>query len=75
MKSACVAAAVLVTAANERSPAIHQLMFDHFKTKYGKKYNGDVSRDIELAPDATRALQRTLTTFHQCVYDRQPRAG
>ena len=60
MKSACVAAAVLVAAANERSPAIYQLMFDHFKTKYGKECNG------EQAPDATRAVQRTLT--------RQPRA-
>jgi hypothetical protein len=40
MKSACVAAAVLVAAADERSPPNYQLMFDHFKTKYGKVYNG-----------------------------------
>ena len=65
MKSACVAAAVLVTAANGRSPVIYQLIFDDFKTKYGKKYNGDVSRDFDQAPDSTRAIQRTLTTFQQ----------
>ena len=37
MKSACVAAAVLVTAANERSPTINQLE---------KKYNGDVPESL-----------------------------
>ena len=40
MKSACVAAAVLVSAADERSPPNYQMKFDHFKTKYGKVYNG-----------------------------------
>ena len=59
------AAAVLVAAADGRSPPNYQLMFDHSETKCGKKYNGGVSRDDEQAPDATRADQRTLTLFHQ----------
>ena len=40
MKSYCIAAAVLVAAGHETPPPNYVMMLDHFKTHYGKVYNG-----------------------------------
>merc|ERR1719414_1166866 len=40
MKSSCIAAAVLVAAGHEVPPPDYMMMFNNFKTKYGKVYNG-----------------------------------
>nr|ABV22333.1 cysteine protease 1 [Noctiluca scintillans] len=40
MKSSCTAAAVLVAAGHEVPPPDYMMMFNNFKTKYGKVYNG-----------------------------------
>merc|ERR1719414_2314601 len=40
MKSSFIAAAVLVAAGHEVPPPDYMMMFNNFKTKYGKVYNG-----------------------------------
>merc|ERR1719414_1962694 len=40
MKSSCIAAAVLVAAGHEVPPPDYMMMFNNFKTKHGKVYNG-----------------------------------
>ena len=43
-----MAAAVLLAAANEKSPPNYQMRFDNFKTKYGKVYSGIDEKSVRF---------------------------
>ena len=49
MKGSCIAVAALLAEAHEVPPPDYLMMFDNFKMKYGKVYNGIDEESVRFA--------------------------